>query len=112
MKIQIENNSVYKDSLKIKEFDFPIKEFISLKHGIAILLHGDYYKNNNENIFFIDYEGKIVWQIPPIKYIYNTSPYVGLTKENEESFWATNWDGTTILIDTLTGKIVRNEWAR
>jgi len=65
--------------------------------------------------FFIDFEGKILWQIKYMSgktFEKGENPFVGLTKENEISFWATTFDGWAYLVDISTGNIIDSEFVK
>ncbi len=46
--------------------------------ALVVRIHPEATKFLNENIFGILYDGKILWQIKPIKYVYKDSPYTGM----------------------------------
>ena len=66
----------------------------------------------NENVFGVNLDGNIIWQIPKVDLLYDDSPFVGLIKEDKKSVWAINWDGTALLLDVNTGEILKREWRR
>ena len=110
--IKADKNKIMLDDTILLSFDYEIKEFIDFKNVIVVCLN--YFDVPfNENVFAIDYNGKILWQIP--KYISvedRKSSFVGLNKENENSCWAVNWDGTSLLLDITSGQILKDKWVR
>ena len=110
--IEINNNTLFFNKREIKEYDSQISEALVFKNVIVVCLN--YYEvTYNENIFGLSLNGDVLWQIQ--KYIPiegSKSAFVGLTKENENLVWATNWDGTALLLNVKTGEIIKNEWHR
>jgi len=117
MNVTFKDKTVFVNSKPVKEFDVPIMEILIFEKGIAILLEDYLYSRkyrNDENVFFIDFEGNILWQIRYIGHPYEKgeNPYVGLTKEDETSFWATTFDGWAYLVDVSTGNIIDSEFVK
>ncbi len=111
-KIEIDNNKIFLDDNLLLSFDYAIKEFIDFENVIVVCLN--YYDVPfNENIFAINYKGKVLWQITKYTSVEDRkSSFVGLNRENENSCWAVNWDGTSLLLDIATGKILKDKWVR
>lgn len=105
MKILFDKNIVYRDDKKIKEFEFPIYQIVVFDRAIVVLLDRDYYKVNNENVFCINYDGNLLWQVPIFEYLDKRSPFVELKKEGE-NIKLFNWSGEFVLIEPTTGKII------
>ena len=59
----------------------------------------------NENIYGIDAEGHILWQIAPRPHVGDDSPYVQLewAGKHVEAF---NWDGLQLTLDPKTGAVI------
>ncbi len=60
----------------------------------------------NENIFGVSFDGKILWQIEVLPHVYENSPYTGMSKEGE-SIKLCNWDGTDLIVNPVSGKIIK-----
>jgi hypothetical protein len=110
--IKVSNNKILLNGDLLKSFDFEIKEFVEFENVILVCLN--YFDVPfNENIFALDYNGRIIWQISKYTPIEGTkSSFVGLNKESENSCWAVNWDGTSLLLDVNTGNILKDKWVR
>lgn len=48
----------------IKEFDYPIEDIIEFEKAIVVLASRDFHKQSNENVYSVDYKGKLLWQVP------------------------------------------------
>jgi len=116
--VEIIGNSIIYNGTKIIEFNFPIKDYLIFKEGIAVcLLNSSNYYPDGKNVFFVDFNGNILWQISHayIDYSFDGEPavnvYVGLIKENDTSFWACNSLGFNLLLDT-NGNILDEEFVK
>ena len=116
--VQIKDNSIICNGTKIIEFNYNIKEYLIFKEGIAVCLLSDSnYYPDGKNVFFVDFNGNILWQIKHayIDYSFDGEPsvgvYVGLTKENDRSFWAYNSKGFNLLLD-INGNILDEEFLK
>lgn len=96
---------------KLVIFDFPIRQVIKFHDCFVVRLEPDIGQIYNENVFGISHEGKILWQIESISLVYEDSPYTGIGKEGEKAKLC-NWDGTDLLIDPYTGKIIKKSFSK
>jgi hypothetical protein len=111
-KIETDINKIFLDGNLLVTFDYEIKEFIAFENVIVICLNY-YYAPFNENVFGINYIGEVLWQISKYTSVEDRkSSFVGLNRENENSCWAVNWDGTSLLLDITTGKVLNDKWVR
>lgn len=110
--IEISKNKILLNGNLLSTFDYEITEFVEFENVILVCLN--YFEVPfNENVFALDYNGKILWQIckyTPLEG--RKSSFVGLNKENESSCWAVNWDGTSLLLDINSGEVLKNKWVR
>lgn len=86
-------------------FDFPIRQVIKFSNCFVVRLEPDIGSIYNENVFGISNEGKKLWQIEPLSHIYEDSPYTGLGQIGDLAQLC-NWDGTDLIIEPYTGRII------
>ena len=65
----------------------------------------------NENIFAVSHTGKLLWQIKVVKHVTKHSPYTGMVKK-ESLLKVHNWDGTDLVIDPNSGKIIDESYSK
>ena len=107
MIVSFEKASLFLNGEMIKEFDYPIKEVVDFpkKKVIVVLIDRDYYKRDNENVFCVNLEGQVIWQVPEYEFTYERSPYVEIGKlEDNVKLW--NWDSSYVIMEPKTGKIL------
>jgi hypothetical protein len=103
--MRFNKNSLLLNDNVIKEFEFPIKSIVEFKNLVVVLLDQDYYKRDNENVFCVNKEGVIIWQVPKYEYSYDDSPFVNITKDSQNiKLW--NWDSSFVIIEPDTGKVI------
>ncbi len=88
-----------------------IKQIIEFDQMVVVRLQPNIAKFINENIFGVSYSGKIKWQIATRKYVFEKSPYTNISKDGQ-MLKAHNWDGTDLLIDPVTGDILKSSYSR
>src|SRR3989344_4226895 len=64
-------------------FLYPIHKVEQFGDILVAMLNVPIDVTFNENIFGVSWDGKILWQIPVIKHLYDSCPYTGLYKEND-----------------------------
>lgn len=116
MNYSFKNEYLIKNDKKYYRFDWPIKSIIYFnEHDVVIvLLDRECYRKNNRNIFCIDGESKLIWQIPDIELVTinsEISPYTKIVKV-DNLVKAFNWDGTILKLDPISGEIVDNSWTK
>lgn len=99
-------------------FDFPIKAFIEIEDMLIVYLDlFDKVISLEENVFGISLsERKIKWQIEKRKYPSRGNgkmlcPFVGISY-NEGKLRLHNWCSITLVVDSVTGKVLETEEAR
>lgn len=97
---------------KTLSFKFDIAEYIELKGVVVVRLKIPTDVVFNENIFGVDTDGKIIWQIARKEFMHNNSPYTNIKRINDHKVNLSNWDGTQVLIDSSTGKILDEKWVK
>ena len=96
---------------KIIIFDFPIRQLLKFNHCFIVRLEPDIGHIYNENVFGISNEGKILWQIEPLPHVYEDSPYTGLGQIGDLA-QLFNWDGTDLVIEPYTGRIISKRYSK
>lgn len=69
-------------------------------------------KEYNENIFAINEDGTILWQIESREYLKPNSCYVNIVDIENGIIQANGWDSVIVKVDVLTGKIISEEWIK
>lgn len=110
MRVRIYKKKILLDD-KEAEFEFNIKDYLIIKDKVIIRLEIPTSTIFNENVFALNKDAKIHWQVPERSYLSDNSPYVGLFKEGE-NVRLTSWDGVHLTIELETGKIINQEWIK
>lgn len=89
-----------------KKHKFPdlIAESLIFDDILVVRLAGDPSKRSNRNVYAVDNNAKVLWQIPDRHHMNEHSPYVGLYRSDifVEAF---NWDGTSMKLDPRRGTV-------
>ena len=96
---------------KMINFPSPIKQIEQFDKVIVVRIHPKADKFLNENIFGVSYDGKILWQIEKLKYVYKDSPFTGMGREGD-FVKLCNWDGTDLIVNPETGKIIQKGYSK
>ena len=82
--LKIHKNALYVNNELVK-FQFEIDTVLVLDSQVIVLIKTPYDIDNNDNVYSVDFHGKITWQIesakkrfPKLQY----TPYVGLSYKN------------------------------
>ena len=113
-KFEINNSQliIFLDSFVYQvELPYEIKQVEQFDNNLVVRLKIPLGIRFNENIFGISYEGKILWQIEPRKHPTSVSPYTNLAREGD-SVYVFNWDGTDLVLDPYTGKILKEGYSK
>ncbi|MEQ8906789.1 hypothetical protein [Ekhidna sp.] len=62
----------------------------------------------NENVFGLDKDG-IIWQVEKLQYNHDDSPFVSIFDEDDK-VRLQNWDGTQLIVEPSTGKVLDQKW--
>lgn len=117
--VKVKDNELIVEDRVIKTFDYRIREIECYDRVIVVLLD-DYIVPFNENVFGVDYEGKILWQIPKDAFIQEEGtriPYNNLGRNDDKTIWVENlnvgrkgkeiYDATALLVEAYTGKVIK-----
>ena len=103
--MEFKNKSLFLNETIVREFDFPISSIVEFENCVVVLLNRDFYKKDNENVFCLSKNGKLIWQVPRYDYSCKRSPFVDICKESDNiKLW--NWDSSFIIIEPESGKII------
>ena len=87
-------------------FNFPVAQTEVVAPIVVVRLDIPPKAHFNENIFGLDADGKILWQIPKRPHPYEDSPYTSLVRDGDTVI-ATNWDGLQLTLAPATGAVLR-----
>ena len=111
MNVKIENRKLYIDERLI---DLPYEpfKFQLFDGGIALLMNTN-GKYGRDNVFFINADGTIRWQIEPFAYV-EKPKYTGYTSifERDGELHTFMFDGFDCHIDPKTGKILSRDFVK
>ena len=108
-------NKELKIGKKLLEFDNEIKEVIDFDGFLVV--RTDYYESTtNENVYGINTNGKIEWQIEKLTKLthngieYNgiSEPYTSIIKLTNKTLKLMNWDSTSFEVYAHTGELKTN----
>jgi hypothetical protein len=94
------------------EFPHPVAEMLEFPETVVVRLEVPPKSGLNENVFGINYNGKLVWQIPQQEHIREDSPYTGINREKDNKVGCYNWDATLYIVNSTTGEIVSKEFLK
>jgi hypothetical protein len=112
--------SFAEDSLRINDsivrFGHPIAEVTQVADILLVLLSPLKGRKMTENVFGVNMDGVVVWQIEPCLEN-STDPLnyytgFGVINADQNSVVLSNWGGTAVKIDAGTGKILDRWFAK
>lgn len=109
MKYLIAKNSLIIEDKHTVEFEFPIKKTLEIEELLIVLIESPMGKIYNDNVFCVNSQGKIIWQVPRISsYPGNTKDcsFVGMTLNEKRELVLFNWCDLAVVIDFRTGSIL------
>jgi hypothetical protein len=104
---RIDNNRIILKNGSIAEFNFPIEKVVELGNLVFVVLQVLKTKYN-ENVFSLNENGQVLWQIEKSKTINEISgecPYIDIEIRNGK-LTLFNFCGFRFIVDPQTGKIV------
>jgi len=105
MKFSFKEEKLYYREKLIHTFIAPISDILDFPKCVVVLLNRDNYKKNNENVFCVDTNGVLKWQVPKYDYIDKRSPFVSINKDYDNAKLY-NWDSSYVIIEPATGKVI------
>ena len=97
---------------KVIKFPYEIVKVIHFDDGYCVLLHTN-TKKCRDNVFFINADGTIRWQIEPFAYV-EKPKYTGYTNiwAKDDELHVFMFDGFDCHIDPKTGKILSRDFVK
>ena len=86
-------------------FNDIIAEVVPFDEILVVRLENQGWKRSNENVFGLDYKGRVIWKIETRVHAFPESHYINLYRRNE-LVDAYNWDGTILSLAPKTGEIM------
>lgn len=114
-KVTVRGNEVIllkeKQLKKRVKFPYDVAQVLDFSNVFVVRIESPLKSRFNENVYGVSYDGKILWQVGPRKYVYEDSPYTGMIKEDEK-VKLFNWDGTELLVNPMTGRVLKEEYGK
>ena len=115
LKYRTENNTLFLASLSGEEIPvalpFPVAKVLPFPDILVVCVQPDVGCIFNENVFGIDAEGHIKWQISKRTYAYQDSPFTGIARAGSTAILY-NWDGTDLEVDPATGNVLSESFSK
>ncbi len=108
----IETDKLILDNGSTITFKYPIKKVLDASSALIVMLRPPIGVIFNENVYGVDYNGKILWQIPPQQHLDLESPYTDMSLIPDGHIGLYNWDAGFYIIEPLTGKIIAEKFAK
>jgi outer membrane protein assembly factor BamB len=105
MGYSVRGKTIRLENKRTRTFAFPIGDVIEIEGTLVICLKIPMRRKFNENVFAIDREGTLLWQVEPKPRHVANSPYVGLTRQGRR-VRLHNFDGMIYDVDPKTGAVV------
>jgi hypothetical protein len=87
--------------------DAPVAQALDFGDMVVVRLEVPPDRNLNENVLGVHIGGRIAWQIPPVRRVYQRSLYTNMWRESDALF-VYNWDGSACEVNPRTGSIERS----
>jgi hypothetical protein len=111
MSYLIQGRTIELRSGKKVKFDYPVYEAAEVGGVTIVCLDIPSYRKLNENVYGLDEQGNILWQVKPVAHHYERSRYVGVAKVGELARLF-NWDGQVYDVDPWTGNVMSSYWGK
>ncbi len=109
--IEFENNVLNINNTRV-EFIYEIRNVVEFNEKIFALIDSPPKSKFYRNIYCIDYNGKIIWQIDEPDYLQDHDrPFTGLWIDENELI-AYNWTGVRHKINIESGKLDNGEFVK
>jgi outer membrane protein assembly factor BamB len=104
-RFKVEDGKVVFDSGKVGSFNYEVAEALGFETAVVARLEVPVGVVLNENVYGLDYEGRMLWQVPVRKHVYTDSPYTKITRSGD-AVVLSNWDGLELTLDPETGRVL------
>ena len=110
MNYNIQNKRITLTNGYSLDFEYPIKETLSLDEIIIILVESPFNILYRQNVFAIKSSGDFLWRIDDLELFYTGSDpcfYVGVELNEKNELVLFNWCDTAVIVNPETGKFIR-----
>jgi hypothetical protein len=90
------------------DFVFPIKEVLEMDKGVLVVLNVPADESMTENVYFVDNNAEIKWQIAP-SLATSRDPvnrYIGALEISPSRLLISNWNGIAVEVDAEIGAVI------
>jgi hypothetical protein len=96
----------------VLDFEYAVAEVLETANVLIVRLEIPPGETMNRNVFGINREdGRVRWQVPERKLVYEDSPYTGLRRDGV-LVTLCNWDGMELRIDPRSGEVLEESHGR
>ena len=92
-------------------FAFSIASVVAFPSVLVVRIEPPEGIRHNENVYGVRADGSIAWQVPPREYVYDDSPFTGMTKCGD-AIKLMNWDGLELVLDPISGQEISETYGR
>ena len=86
-------------------FQWPIAEVVAFDDVLVVRVEPAPGSCFNENVFGVEGDGSVIWEIEKRKHVYDDSPYTSILAQNG-NVKLFNWDGDELLVDPKNGRVI------
>ena len=108
--IKFEKNILYLNGKELS-FKFRVKNVLKFQTVIVVLLEVEPGNVENRNIYGLDFQGNRMWQVADISYKGQDSPFTAI-RNVDGLLRASNWNDAVLMIDPVTGEILKKKYIR
>jgi len=92
-------------------FAWPIAQVLEFPDILVVRTEPAPKACDNENVYGVSPEGRVVWRVGPRKYVYGDSPFTGLIRVGEK-VKLFNWDGLELILDPRSGAVIGEAYGK
>ncbi len=104
----VEKEKLIFNSGEVVAFPYPIKKTLEFDNVVVVMLEIQPKNGYSNNVFAVNQEGKILWQIEKHPKNLDISVWLDLNRKGDYA-QVGNWDGLELIVEPTTGKILQ-EW--
>ena len=105
----MQNNKIEFDNGKVLNFDFPIMKTFIHNDLVIVLLNIPPKTIFNENVYGINKDGELLWQIGKTEKDTENCPFIDMHINDKGGLILRNWCHLNYEIDSLTGHVLSTE---
>lgn len=111
MNYSIRGKTLELRSGKKAEFQYRIHDAVEIDDVTIVCLEVPLNRRLNENVYALDGQGNLLWQVKPMNHVPENSPFIGVERAGQLARLF-NWDGKVYDINPKTGDIVSSYWGK